>query len=236
MGAGMEEINEAYARKDLTMQYSLFTHGTALIVETPDTLLDYRKYGLGTQITFHPPTPQAHQGIPVWDEQGPGSWFHISLPSTLTTFGRQNPHLDSITLLFKTEHCRISDVHVYDGVQIVQQFQFTAPGELLKGSFLDVRDSEDIDPSALSPSSKSYRNTIRIARPHRVFAVISISFYACAFFEDFNVRGRTRDPEFDGPFPPALLTVSGAGGQFLVEDSARHVGPWHTQVEGKYDG
>jgi hypothetical protein len=50
-----------------------------------------------------------------------------------------------------------------------------------------------------------------------VFSAIGLSFYACAYIEDFNQGGFTPGPH--GPFPPAVLTVAAAGGQFVVEDS-----------------
>jgi len=51
-----------------------------------------------------------------------------------------------------------------------------------------------------------------------MFSAIGISFYACAFIEDFDVQGHAHNPQFDGPFPPAILTISAAGAQFNVED------------------
>ena len=51
-----------------------------------------------------------------------------------------------------------------------------------------------------------------------MISAIGISFYACAFFEDFNERGVAHDPHFHGPFPESILTISAAGGQFEVED------------------
>ena len=82
------------------MQYSLFTHGTALEIETPDALAGSIKVGWGTQILFRAPVAENVEGLPVFPEVGPGSWFHMPLPSTLTTFGRRNPRLESVTLLF----------------------------------------------------------------------------------------------------------------------------------------
>ena len=80
------------------------------------------------------------------------------------------------------------------------------------------RNSEDINPEALSPNRQEFSNTLSLKKPHRVFSAIGISFYACAFFEDFNVGGFAHDPHFHGPFPESILTISAAGGQFDVED------------------
>ena len=196
------------------MQYSLFTHGTALEIETPDALAGSIKVGWGTQILFREPVAENVEGLPVFPKVGPGSWFHIPLPSTLTTFGRRNPRLESVTLLFESRHCRILHVHVYDGVDILQEFNNLK----LAGAFLRKRNSEDINPEASSPNRQEFSNTLPLEKSHRVFSAIGISFYACAFFEDFNEGGFAHDPHFHGPFPESILTISAAGAQFDVED------------------
>ena len=194
------------------MQYSLFTHGTALQIETPGTLASSIKVGWGTQIEFRQPTVHIEGDLPpLSDKEGPGSWFHITLPSTLTTFGRRNPRLESVTLLFETiGNCRIKQVHVYDGVDIIQEFngfgQFRLGGE-----FLRSRDPKDINPEDPPRDNDTRDNTFRLDKPHKVFSAIGISFYASAF------GGRQPPPNF----PPleSFLIVSAAGGQFTVDDS-----------------
>lgn len=200
-------------------QYSLFTHGTTLEIETPRTLAGSIKVGWGTQIVFKEPAPENVPGFgTVYPEVGPGSWFHISLPSTLNTFGRRNPYLKSITLLFDASHCRILHVHVYDGADLIQEFNdFKLPNKL-SGQFLHARNSDDINPGTTSSNPQTFRNTLVLNKPHKVFSAIGISFYACAFQEDFNVGGFAHNPQFDGAFPAAILTVSAVGGQFIVED------------------
>jgi hypothetical protein len=194
------------------MQYSLFTHGTALQIETPGTLASSIRVGWGTQIEFKQPT--LHNGggdLPVSDLEGPGSWFHISLPSTLTTFGRRNPRLESVTLLFETiGNCRIKNIHVYDGVEIIQEFNDTFGEFRLGGEFLHSRDSKDINPEDPPRDNDAPGNTFRLDKPRKVFSAIGISFYASAF------RGRQPPPNF----PPleCFLIVSAAGGQFTVDD------------------
>jgi hypothetical protein len=202
------------------MKYSLFTHGSAVQIETPNALASNIKVGWGTQITFREPVAENVEGLPVFPNVGPGSWFHIPLPSTLTTFGRRNPHLESITLLFESRHCRILHVHVYDGVDIIQEFNdFRLPRTFkLAGDFLHKRDSEDINPEASSSTPQTFSNTLRLQKPHRVFSAIGISFYACAFIEDFDEGGFAHDSR-SGPFPESILTISAAGGQFTVEDN-----------------
>jgi hypothetical protein len=125
-------------------QYSLFTHGNALRIETPGALADHTYFGWGAQVTFKEPVPQNAPFGVVWDEIGPGSWFHLPLSSTLTTFGARNPYLKSVTILFDTAHCRITNVHVYDGAVIVHEFNQLR----LKGAFLTKRDSNDVNPEA----------------------------------------------------------------------------------------
>lgn len=196
------------------MQYSLFTHGNALEVETPENLASYIKVGWGVEIVFKEPVRENVNGLQVFQEIGPGSWFHIPLTSTLTTFGKRSPQLDSVTILFKTSHCRIKNVHVWDGATIVQEFNNLGHFGL-KGSFLKTRDSDDVNPENPWSSPQSFPNTLKLSRPHKVFSAIGLSFFACAHFEDFN-----HNPDFDGPFPPATLTVAAGGGQFFVDDSS----------------
>jgi hypothetical protein len=179
--------------------------------------------GWGTQITFRGPVAENVPGLdPAYPIEAPGSWFHIPLPSTLTTFGRRNPHLKSITLLFDAQHCRVLHVHVYDGFDIVQEFNdFKLPRTTkLAGEFSHKRNSEDVNPEVSYTNPQEFRNTLQLEKPHKVFSAIGISFYACAFFEDFNVDDHVHNPRFDGPFPESILTVSAAGGQFTVEDNS----------------
>lgn len=192
------------------MQYSLFTHGTALQIETPSILTSSLKVGWGTQIEFRQPAVQEGD-LPLRDPEGPGSWFHISLPSTLTTFGRRNPRLESVTLLFQTfGNCRIKHIHVYDGVDIIQEFNFDNQFRL-GGEFLRSRDSKDINPEVPPPDQDfPAGNTFHLAKPRKVFSAIGISFYASAF------GGQHPPPNF--PDLKAILIVSAAGGQFTVDD------------------
>jgi hypothetical protein len=194
-------------------QFSLFTHGTALAVETPGNLAGHTRFGWGTDVFFREPVRQVVNGLPVFDEVGPGSWLHLPLPMTHTTFGRKTPRLESVTLLFETTHCRITSVHVWDGANRVQAFD----GLRLRGAFLDRRDPEDVNPEAPpSATPQTFANTLRLRRPHPVFSAVGISFFACAFFEDFNRQGRAHNPEFDGPFPTSMLRVAGGGAQLAI--------------------
>lgn len=207
-------------------QYSVFTHGNALVTESPAELAGQIKVGWGTQVTFRPPASRTVGNFEVFDSRGPGSWFHLPLTSTLTTFGRQNPYLASVTLLFDTSHCRITNVHVYDGVRQVAAFDNLGPFGL-KGSFLETRNRADVDPEFPGATPQSFPNTLALPRPHRVLAGIGLSFFACAFREDFNVGGFSHDPRFHGPLPPAVLVVAAAGAQFVVDERSlitMHIG------------
>lgn len=200
-------------------QYSLFTHGNSLRVEAPEVLLDYRHFGWGAQIAFKPPpADDDSKGLPqLFAVEGPGTWFHLPLTSTLTTFGRQNPRLSSITLLYETTYCRITDIHVYDGAEIVAQF--AEPRFGFHGSFLSARNLQDIDPERPLSSPQALNNTHELLPPHNVRSAIGVSFRAAAFHADYRIGGFFDDPHFRGPLPPATLVVAAAGGQFLVDDT-----------------
>ncbi len=200
-------------------QYSVFTHGNALTVESPAELAGSVKVGWGTQITFKAPAAHNVQGLTVFDVRGPGSWFHVPLSSTLATFGRRNPVLTSVTLLFDTSHCRITNLHVYDGARLVTAFDDLGPFGL-KGSFLEARNSADVEPDVTHANPRVFPNTRVLPQRHKVFSGIGLSFFACAFREDFNVNGFSHDPRFHGPLPPAVLVVAAAGAQFVVDDRA----------------
>ena len=189
------------------MQFSTFTHGNALAIETPNSLAGYFRVGWGSQMIFPAPVPQQTSFGIVYDEIGPGTWLHMPLTTTLATFGLFGPRLASVTLLFSTEHCRITDVHVYDGATVVHRFEGA-----LKGNFLGSRDPRDIDPERHGSDSATFGNTLKLPAPHKVFSAIGISFYACAFKSDFDIHGHAGGP----PFPQAVLTVAAAGAQFNV--------------------
>jgi hypothetical protein len=215
-------------QETVMQQYSLFTHGNVLGVETPANLANFINVGWGTQVTFRRPVYQDFRGLPVADRIGPGSWFHLPLTSTLTTFGKRNPYLQSVTLLFDTVHCRITDVDVWDGASMVARFVNLR----LKGNFLFSRNTDDVDPEAKQYDRQTFQNTIELSRPHRVFSAIGLSFYACAYLEDFDERGFAPGP--NGPFPPAILTLAAAGAQFSVTDTGLihiNVGGTHIAVD-----
>jgi hypothetical protein len=177
------------------MQYSLFTHGNALRVENPGNLAGLNNFGWGTQIEFHPPIQGQTGDVPTL-QSAPGSWFHLPLDSTLTTFRSASPRLISVTILFQTTNCRIDKVHVYDGARFLQEFKSNQFG--FHGEFLDSR------------------NAFKLDSPHPVFSAIGISFFAYADVSDFHPARP--------PFAGATLVVAGGGAQYhaqsLLEEAA----------------
>lgn len=191
------------------MQYSVFAHGTSLQIESPTAIASSTVVGWGTILRFKAPVPQQFHDVTVYDYVGPGTWCHISIPCTHTTFGMRAPLLDSVTLLADTTHCRITDIHVYDGVDLLEAFGG------FKGDCLRLRNPKDVNPETEHPwGTPTYANTKVLHRRPRLFSAVGISFYACAHFEDFNVRGYSSGP----PWPEAILTFGGAGAQFYVPD------------------
>src|SRR5215467_5172156 len=106
---------------------SIYTHGTALQIESPGELDAWRKVGWGTEIIFKKPRKGLDPRIPTAvEEQGPGSWFHLPLtsiphpgPGTLTS-----SYLISVILVVETIHCRITDLHIYDGPWTLEETHF----------------------------------------------------------------------------------------------------------------
>ena len=96
----------------------------------------------------------------------------------------------------ETKHCRIRRVHVWDGADLLEQFDNLK----FKGEFYDG-------------------GTITFSKPRRVSSGLSISFYACAFQEDYHRNdGQAWDITHDGPLPSAVLILSAAGARVRVPD------------------
>src|SRR5262245_22046546 len=192
------------------MQYSIFAHGTSLHIESPNAVESSMTLGWGAVLRFKSPVPKQIPNLgTVYDEIGPGTWCHISIPCTHTTFGPYAPVLESVTLLVDTTHCRITDIHVYDGAELLEAFGG------LKGDYLWLRNPRDINPGIDYPfGTPTYTNTKVLRHKHRLFSAVGISFYACAYHEDFDERGWSNGP----PWPEATLTFAGAGAQFHVPD------------------
>ena len=176
--------------RENAMKYSLFTHGTALQIENMDNVTGFMKVGWGTIITLAPPVIQVvGNNLRVIDDAGPGTWFHLPLTST-TTFESVTPSLDSVTLVFDAKHCRISNVHVYDGFSKIAEFE----EDQVTGGF----------PRAIKPGS------LELAKPHQVRHGIWLSFFAGWRSVDVHKD----DP--DSPFPESVLTFGAAGANFHI--------------------
>ncbi len=196
------------------MQYSIFAHGTSLQIESPAAIASSTVVGWGTVLRFRAPVPQQTDGPTVYDDVGPGTWCHISIPCTHTTFGMKAPLIESVTLLADTTHCRITDIHVYDGPDYIE-----ALGGI-RGEYLRVRNPEDVNPQIDHPwGTPTYANTKVLQRKRRLLFAVGISFYACAHFKDFKEIGQSRGP----PWPEAILTFSGAGAQFHIPEPINRV-------------
>ena len=178
------------------MQYSVSIHGTATRMEAPGAVESILTVGWGTVITLKRPEPRQIGDLPTLIEH-PGGWFHITLPLTLTLADAGKVRLESITLFGEAKYCRISRVHVWDGADLLEQFDHLK----LKGEFYNG-------------------SAITFSKPHRVSSGLGISFYACAFQEDYyrDDSGRRWDIKFDGPLPSAVLILSAAGVQVRVPD------------------
>jgi hypothetical protein len=186
------------------MQYSTFTPGTGLEIENPENLLESRKYGWGTQMTFKPSPVGMRDDLSAWKMEGPGSWFHLPLGTSLPNSGITR--LKSVTILFETINSVILHVHVYDGRWIIQQFD----GQMLSGQYLESRNAADVDVTIPVYGSLTYPNTLSLKRPYEMFAGAGLSFYAHGLF--------VKEDQATGKFPPAILTVAGVGAQYLVDD------------------
>ncbi|SHG51245.1 hypothetical protein SAMN04488109_0601 [Chryseolinea serpens] len=193
------------------MQYSVFAHGTSLHIESLGAIASSTVVGWGTVLRFKAPVGRQVDDLPlVYADVELGTWCHISIPSTHATFGARSPQLESITLLVDTTHCHISEIHVYDGVDFLE-----ALGGL-KGDYLRLRDSRDVNPEIDPPwGTGTYDNTMALRRRRRLFSAVGISFYACVRHNDLiDKNGILSGP----PWPDSILTFAGAGAQFYVPD------------------
>ncbi len=192
------------------MQYSVFVHGTGLEIETQANVRGFRKVGWGTEITLYPPVTKIVDGLHLEKEDGPGTWVHLPLVTTLDTFGRFSPHLLSVTLLFETLRCAVGPIHLYDGPDLIATMDGAWPGEYLR-----TRQARDVEPKAYTPVGYggTMENTVVLPKPHKVFSAIGLSFYVHWRYYDFSQEDMRADPR-----PPSILTFAGAGAQFLVAD------------------
>jgi hypothetical protein len=187
------------------MEYSIFTHGNALQIEDPGNVPDFSHRGWGAQATFYLPSTSTLKDVTVTDTTGPGSWFHLPLSIEIRSFGVTGPQADSVTLIFRAQFCRITYLHIYDGYDVFEEFDFVFNRQEavqgLTGSFLDARPGTD-------------KNTLRFKKPHRVLYGLGISFYACCYAGDVT----SWDEQATGkPFPGSVLYVAAAGANINTE-------------------
>lgn len=184
------------------INYSSFTHGNALQIESPGDIPDFTHSGPGTSIRFYLPTFEIVQtkkgeGIPVNDITGRGSWFHMPLTTQITDSRYTNLRLISVTLLFETTFSRITKVHVFDGPVLIKAFDLTVPFiDGLRGNFSQ---------STVSAAD----NTFVLDEPHNVLYGVGLSFFACCFWEDVKDWD-----EKERESAASLLTVSAAGATY----------------------
>jgi hypothetical protein len=153
------------------MNFSLFTHGTGLVMEDGAGVAQFEKKGWGAVITFVPPTPPDEHGFT--QDRGQGSWFHLPITSTTHFFG-ERPSLVSVVLQFILNRSRITIVDVYDGPNRIER--------------LPRRGVTSLPDPSISPGE-----TLVLSNPVPVVYGIGISFFAYWHSEDLG-----KDAEFDG--------------------------------------
>ena len=181
------------------MTYSLFTHGTALQIESPTNLYGYIKRGWGTDIIFHQQKPEVSRNVPVQAEFGPGSWFHISFGISLEK-GKRKPLLESVSLYFESHVCSIRQIDIYDKDWLIDSREFN----LTRNQWL----------SGLESPNSDIKHTFNLSTPHKVFSAISISFYACVSYREL---GRVAEGTL------STLSFAAAEAEFYVNEPES---PW----------
>lgn len=125
--------------------HSCWKHGTALTVESPENLLRTGYYDWGAGVHIKP---------------GKSSWFHVPLSSPKLPDG-DTLRLLRTYLFFNTFHCTIRNIHIYDGLVKVEEFN----NLLLKDEHRFKKDPA---------------NTFNLSRGHVVQTRIKISFFCVA--------------------------------------------------------
>jgi hypothetical protein len=99
---------------------ALWTHGNAVIPESPQLLTTLNRFGFGTEV-------KAQQGVSKM-------WFHVPMPSPIILNGAR-PKLVRVILLGKTDitSC-IRRVHIFDGSNRVQDQSVLICGDNLNFS------------------------------------------------------------------------------------------------------
>jgi hypothetical protein len=118
---------------------AMWVHGNALAVQSPESLEVNGRLGWGADLRVRP---------------GKSTWLHIPVP-TPVIIGEVRASLMRVFLLFDARGGRFTAVHVWDGVNKVQQFD----GLDLSGNHVAVDGV----------------NTFKLDRPHRVVTGIGVS-------------------------------------------------------------
>lgn len=170
---------------------TVWVHGTSIRIENPENLVRYNTYGWGTDVIF-----PKRQTIEI-----PGSWFHASLPTTLSLAEWEDTYLLSVEILFLAIHCHLDKVDIYDGSHFIES-QSWRP---LDGDWRFTKGNDD------------NWNKYVLDRPHRMFCGVGVSFHVSV---DGNAPPFRED---------VRLIVASVGANFLLknrfEDLATRVRP-----------
>ncbi|EOW9526596.1 DUF6623 family protein [Bacillus cytotoxicus] len=109
---------------------AMWTHGNAVVPETPELLDRYTRLGFGTQVTLRRDTNQ---------------WFHVPMPSPVILSGVR-PKLRRVIILGNSDvsSC-IRRVHIFDGSNRMQDHSV-----LICGNKLEVKPQNTIQTGSLS--------------------------------------------------------------------------------------
>lgn len=99
---------------------AMWTHGTALVVESTDSLARNGRFGWGADLLFKP---------------GESSWLHCPLPTPVLLSSHQRARLLRVFILFNTPQNAgsIRAVHVWDGSTKIHQVK-----DFIQGSHLGI--------------------------------------------------------------------------------------------------
>ena len=133
----------------MTTKHSVWTHGNALVVESPESLSSPGNYGWGADVDIKP---------------GKSSWFHIPLSSP-QMLNSQPARLVRAYLFFNAFNCSIRNIHIYDGSFKVHSYD---------NLFLenDHRHNKDPENTFILPQEHTVKTGIGIS----FFCIASIGF------------------------------------------------------------
>jgi len=104
--------------------------------------------------------------------------------------------------MFEAVHCYIKNVHVYDGVQLLEEFDGLPSGSYL--TYLEMIPNP--------PFQDSVPPNMKVFKPPRVIrSSIGLSVYACSHYSEYKDQD-----DFYGNWPPGELTIAGAAANLLL--------------------